>query len=264
MGVMSRIESAMQGAIEGTFGRVFRTQLEPVELARKMERAMEANLVLGMDRRVAPNVYDLYLSPRDFARFQPNAGWTTQYLSSDLITMARDRGYLLTSRPLVRMHEDDSLITGQARVSALLLDAQAMVREGIQLDGGSIDETRSIDAAEGAALAQELASARARAQTESIPLAWLTLIRPSRGQPMRLERQIIHIGRNTDNEIVVNDKRVSRFHAEIRCEHGQFVLYDLGSTNGVKVNGAPASRPVPLRNNDTLTVGSHEFVFQRR
>jgi hypothetical protein len=264
MGLMSRIEAAMQGAVEGTFGRVFRTQLELVELARKAERAMEANLVLGMDRRIAPNIYDLYLSPRDYARFESNAGYTTQSLSSNLIAMARERGYLLTSRPLVRLHEERSLITGQARAEAQLLDAQAMARAGIEVDAGSVEETRAIDAAEGAALAQEIAAARARAQTESIPPAWLTLIRPNRGQPMRLERQTIHIGRNTNNEIVVNDKRVSRFHAEIRCEHGQFVVYDLGSTNGVKVNGAPASRPVPLRPNDILTVGSHEFVFQRR
>ncbi len=264
MGLMSRIEAAMQGAIEGTFGRVFRAQLELVELARKAERAMEANLTLGADRRLAPNVYAVFLSAHDFARFQPNAGWTAQYIASDLIAVARDRGYLLMSRPLVRLYEDKSLITGQTRVDAQLLDAQAMLQQGIELDSGSVDETRSIDAGEAGALNAELAAARARAQTTSIPPAWLTLIRPTRGQPMRLERQTIHIGRNTDNEIVVNDKRVSRFHAELRCENGQFVVYDLGSTNGVRVNGAPASRPVPLRNNDVLTIGSHEFVFQRR
>lgn len=264
MGVMSRIESAMQGAIEGTFGRVFRAQLELVELARKAERAMEANLVLGTDRRVAPNVYSVALSPHDYARFQPNASWTQQYIASDLISIARDRGYLLMSRPVVRLFEDRALGTGEARVMAQLLDAQAMVQQGIELENGAVDETRSISATEAGLLEQELASARSRAQTASIPPAWLTLIRPSRGQPMRLERQTIHIGRNTDNEIVVNDKRVSRFHAELRCENGQFVLYDLGSTNGVRINGAPAGRPMPLRNNDVLTVGSHEFIFQRR
>jgi hypothetical protein len=264
MGLMSRIEAAMQGAIEGTFGRVFRAQLELVELARKAERAMEANLVLGADRRVAPNVYSVSLSPHDFARFQPNATWTQQYIAGDLISIARDRGYLLMSRPVVRLFEDKTLGTGEARVAAQLLDAQAMARQGIEMESGAIDETRAISASEAGQLEQELAGARARAQTVSIPPAWLTLIRPTRGQPMRLERPIIHIGRNTDNEIVVNDKRVSRFHAELRCENGQFVVYDLGSTNGVRINGAPAGRPVPLRNNDVLTVGSHEFVFQRR
>jgi pSer/pThr/pTyr-binding forkhead associated (FHA) protein len=81
---------------------------------------------------------------------------------------------------------------------------------------------------------------------------------------MRLERAITHIGRHLSNEIIVNDRRVSRYHAEIRYEHGQFVVYDLGSTNGIKINGAPTRNPVALRNNDMLTVGSHEFIFQRR
>jgi pSer/pThr/pTyr-binding forkhead associated (FHA) protein len=81
---------------------------------------------------------------------------------------------------------------------------------------------------------------------------------------MRLLTSPIHIGRHLSNEIIVNDKRVSRHHAEIRYERGQFVLYDLSSTNGVKINGVPTRQPVPLRNNDLITVGSHEFVFQRR
>jgi hypothetical protein len=264
MGLMSRIEAAMQGAVEGTFGRVFRTRVQPVELQRKLERAMEANLTLGVDRRVAPNLYDLHLSPRDYAHFEPNARWLVQSLSNGLIAVARDRGYTLTTRPLVRLHEDKALVTGQTRVETQLLDVEALARVGGLTEPGAIEETRAISASEGAALQQEIAEAQARVDTASIPPAWLTLVRPTRGQPMRLERAVIHIGRNTSNEIVVNDKRVSRFHAEIRCEHGQFVLYDLGSTNGVKVNGAATRRPVPLRNNDVITVGSHEFVFQRR
>jgi predicted component of type VI protein secretion system len=264
MGVMSRIEAAMQGAVEGAFGRVFRTRVEPAELARKMERAMDTNLTLEIDRRVAPNVYDLFLSPQDMAYLGPNAGvWTTS-IANGLIATARDRGYLMTTNPVVRLYEDSALGTGQTRVEAHLMDTATMARQGIEVASAAADETRAINAAEGAALAQELANAKARAASTSIPPAWLTLIRPGRGQPKRIERQTVHIGRNTDNEFVVPDKRVSRFHAEIRCENGQFYLYDLGSTNGVLVNGARATRPTPLKNNDVVTVGSHEFVFQRR
>ncbi len=75
---------------------------------------------------------------------------------------------------------------------------------------------------------------------------------------------MLHIGRHLTNDVIVNDKRVSRHHAEIRFERGQFVLYDLGSTNGVGINGVMTHQPVPLKNNDRISVGSHEFVFQRR
>jgi hypothetical protein len=264
MGFMSRVEAAMQGAVEGTFGRIFRSRAEPVELLRKMERAMDANLTLGTDRRVAPNVYEVFLSSRDYSSYEPKARWLVQFLANGVIAAARDRGYLLTTRPLVRLHEEPSMVTGQVRVDAQLMDAQSLAQEGLVAEAGTVEETQMIGAAESAALQQEVASARARVETQSLPPAWLTLIRPTRGQPMRIERAIIHVGRNLSNEIVVNDKRVSRFHAEIRYEHGQFVVYDLGSTNGVKINGVVAPRPTPLRNNDTLTIGSHEFVFQRR
>lgn len=263
MGIMSRIESAMQGMVEGSFGRLFRTKLQPVELSRKLERIMEQNLSLGSDRRIAPNIYDLYLSPRDYAEFEPHLRTLSAQLSDGLIATARDRGYMLTTRPIVRMHEANDVVTGQSRATAQLLDAQTAAKEGIQSAESGLDETRSIGASESADLEAQLAASRAQS-AGPIPPAWLTLIRPSRGQPVRLERQTIHVGRNLSNEIVVNDKKVSRFHAEIRCENGQFVLYDLGSTNGVKINGTLTRRAVPLRNNDTVMVGNHEYVFQRR
>ena len=72
------------------------------------------------------------------------------------------------------------------------------------------------------------------------------------------------IGRDAANRIALHDASVSRYHAEIRYEHGQFVVYDLGSTNGVGINGVLTRQPVPLKNNDIVSVGSHDFVFQRR
>ena len=113
--------------------------------------------------------------------------------------------------------------------------------------------------------ARELARQAANApQLEPLPPAWLTLYRPTRGKPMQITKPVIHLGRHLSNDVVVNDKRVSRYHAELRYEHGQFVLYDLGSTNGIGVNGAFTHQPVPLKNNDIIAMGAHEFIFQRR
>ena len=82
-------------------------------------------------------------------------------------------------------------------------------------------------------------------------------------QTYPLNRELIHIGRHTANDIVVNDRRVSRYHAEIRYERGQFVIYDLGSLNGISVNGA-LTRQATLRNGDVLAFGDYSFVFERR
>ena len=268
MGVMTRFESMMQGLVEGSFGRLFRSQLQPVELSNKLTRAMESNLQIGSDRRIAPNVYDVHLSQSDYAFFSSYAQSLAQQLSESLITVARDRGYMLTSRPIVRFHEDPSLVIGQTRIEGQVLDARAIpAGAGVPaaaFGGANPEETRSMTPEQARALVANAQAQQQQRQAEPMPPAWLTLYRPVRGQSVQLMQPIIHIGRHNTNEVVVNDKRVSRYHAELRYEHGQFVLYDLGSTNGVGINGVLTHDPVPLKNNDMVSIGSHDFVFQRR
>ena len=258
MGVMTRFESLMQGIVEGSFGKIFRSRLQPVELSNKLVRAMEANLQLGPERRLAPNVYTVHLSERDFEYFTKFQESLKRQLSSSLVNVARERGYMLTSMPFIEFKREPTLGTGETHIEALVVDA----RNGANDPNGQIDETRSMSPQEAQLLVAQAQAAQRAA--EPMPPAWLTLYRPSRGNPMPLGNPVIHIGRHLTNDVVVNDKRVSRHHAEIRYEHGQFVLYDLGSTNGVGINGVMTHQPVPLKNNDIVTVGSHEFVFQRR
>jgi Protein of unknown function (DUF3662)/FHA domain len=259
MGVMSKFEAAMQGIVEGSFGRVFRARLQPVELANKLTRAMEDNLQYGADRRLAPNIYDVFLGQRDFDQLEPSFERLQRQLADVLINVARNRGYMLSTRPLVRFHLDVDVITGQVRIETQTVDARSA--PGPQAANAPVDETRAMSPEEARELARHTANAP---QPETIPPAWLTLYRPTRGQPMQITKPVVHIGRHLTNDVIVNDKRVSRYHAEIRYERGQFVVYDLGSTNGVGINGVLTRQPVPLKNNDIVSVGSHDFVFQRR
>lgn len=259
MGIVSRFESTMRGLVEGAFGRLIRTSLQRNEFGPQVERAMENHLRGSPSGREAPTLYEIYLSDKDYGIYGQDAK-LAQELSTQLIMMARERGYWLDRNPVIRFHEDPNVITGQMRVVPYILDQEASP-SGV----GIGDETRSIGPGEVQKLNEEIAREQANNQASvSLPPAWLTLFRPTRGQPMRLLHSPIHIGRHLSNEIIVNDRRVSRHHAEIRYERGQFVLYDLSSTNGVKINGVATRQPVPLRNNDLITVGSHEFVFQRR
>ena len=123
MGVFSKLENMMQGAVEGPFNRLFRTHLEPVELANKLTRAMEAHLQIGHERKLAPNVYEVSLSKRDYARFNAYAQSLAQQLSQALIEVARDRGYTLTSKPVIQFIESGSVGTGQARGFGELMHA---------------------------------------------------------------------------------------------------------------------------------------------
>ena len=81
---------------------------------------------------------------------------------------------------------------------------------------------------------------------------------------MLLDRPEIRIGRHNTNDIIVNERRVSRFHAEVKYEHGQFMLNDLSSVNGVLLNGAPIRRAVALQDRDIVGICGYEFIFQRR
>ena len=264
MGVMSRFESMMQGVVEGSFGKLFRTRLQTVELANKLVRAMENNLDLGPSRRTAPNVYHVHLSQRDYDYFGKAPGDAVATLQNALVTTARDRDYFLSSRPAIIFSLDNSETTGQVRIDAQILDAHSL-----NDPNAALEATRSMSPAQAAALVQQAqAQMQAPAQPiprpETLPPAWLTLYRPSQGQPMKLTKPVIQIGRHLTNDVVINGKRVSRHHAQIRFEHGQWVLYDLGSTNGVGINGVLTHQPVPLKNNDRVAVGEFEFVFQRR
>jgi hypothetical protein len=264
MNVLGRFEAKVQALVEGSFGRVFRARVHPVEVARRLERAMDQNLTISPDRRTAANVYEVYLNARDGQQFADIPEQELRRLQEELIATARRRGYVLITRPIITFHTDDRLVSGQIRVEARLVAPQALPAEALAAGEGAplLEETRELSPDEARQLARELEQAPA---AEPLPQAWLTMRRPDGGGEVRqIDRPVIHIGRHTGNEMVVNDKRVSRFHAEIRYERGQFVLYDLSSLNGVAVNGVVTHQPVTLRNNDHITVGNYAFIFQRR
>ena len=99
-----------------------------------------------------------------------------------------------------------------------------------------------------------------------LPQAWLTIRLPQMQQKVyRIEKPVVNIGRQLTNDIIVEDKRVSRYHAQIKYQsNGQFMIFDLGSTNGITINGTPHLRQHTLRSGDRFTIGSYDFYFERR
>jgi hypothetical protein len=99
-----------------------------------------------------------------------------------------------------------------------------------------------------------------------LPQAWLTIRLPQANQQIyRIEKPVINIGRQLSNDIIVEDKRVSRYHAQIKYQsNGQFAIFDLGSTNGITINGTPHMRQHTLQSGDRFTIGSYDFYFERR
>lgn len=96
-----------------------------------------------------------------------------------------------------------------------------------------------------------------------LPLAFLIVTEgPQRGQPFRLTKNIVRIGRAIEeNEIVINDKYVSICHAEILHQgNGKYMLRDLESMNSTYLNGRRITTS-KISNNDTIEIGKTKMVF---
>ena len=292
---LARLEEFMQSIIEGPFAWLFPSKLEPVEVVRRLQRAMEDNTMLQSEgRRLAPNSYDVYLSTKDHQQLAPGQASLISDWQNQLIEFARQRHYTLKTVPIIRLHPDTTLRTGTIRAEAEFADARSGSSEG------GIMATQALSAEQLAQIRAQLPAGQplpgipdgsspnypathqglpsgsgysnpnlpnvASPPAAVMPPASLTIRLPQAGQQnYRIEKPIINIGRQLSNDIIVEDKRVSRYHAQIKYQpDGQFVIFDLGSTNGITINNTPHMRQHTLRNGDRFTIGSYDFYFERR
>jgi sulfur carrier protein ThiS len=289
--VLSKFESFMESMVEGSFRRVFRTKLQPVELKHKLERRMEDNLlIMGEGRRQAPNYYDVALSQKDYDTLAQFERSLVLDLQRHLIDVARERGYTLTSTPIVHLRVDVRVKAGTVRVEAIMRDSrhpspnQAAPAPFPGAEGPMETVVISLPAGPTPGLGPSPRPVTQPPLPQSfpptpgvyppgpppvarMPEAIFRLLRrnnqPGPEQLYPLNREVIQIGRHISNDIVVNDRRVSRHHAQVRFEQGRFVIYDLGSLNGIVVNRTNV-RQHTLSDGDRVSVGSYDYVFHER
>jgi hypothetical protein len=286
-----KIESRLQRIVEGPFAR-FSSDVEPAEIARKLEGAMEEGaLNLGAGRRLAPNYYDIYLSVQNFQQLEQTQRSLIEDWKRSLINFAIQQHFSLQTDPVLRLHTDSTLRPGVLRIEAKVEDPKQLGTDGTQqLSPEQLAQLRdqlNVAQAQQAAVAPVPAPAPVNPHLYphpgmnpgpmpgagvqpvpgapvAMPRAWLTISLPQAGQQRYLiEKPVVNIGRQRYNDIVVEDKRVSRDHAKILFQDGQFRILDLGSTNGITINGTPRMRQHILSNGDRFTIGSYDFFFQR-
>ena len=254
MNVLRSIEQKIEGLFEGLFGRAFRTNVQPVELARKLVKEMDDHRTVSVSRIYVPNEYTVYLSPPDREQFADYEGSLTTELQDYLAEHARREGYVLLTAPTVLMETDDDLAVGEFGIATRVAQREAGRDEPYpapQLESGAtmVYKPQPQIPTEGppadVALAQEIVT--------------LTMDGVSR----EIDKQRFVLGRSKDFDIQLVDPNVSRRHAELRQEGSAYWLIDLDSTNGSKVNGRQTAR-AKLESGDTITVGSTDLVFERR
>jgi hypothetical protein len=274
MNVLKSVENAISGLLEGAFGRMFRSEVRPVELARKLAREMDAHREVSLSRTYAPNDYTVWLSPQDRARYEGVEQEVIDELAAYLLEHARQEEFVLATPPRIAIETDDQLALGEFGISAQLTrptdrDAGARAAGGRPSrraeqpsPGAPAGEMRPAGAGETMIWS---GSERVRAPLEQARerRANAVLVR-SDGRREPLAARGATIGRSRECEIVVEDPGVSRRHAAIRNGPDGWLVEDLGSTNGSSVNGVPLERAHVLANGDEVEVGSTTLRFEER
>ncbi len=339
MGIFSRFENRVEDTFEGAADKLSNSPISPVQIAKKAEKEMRRNKMVGAGRQYAPTLYTVLVNEDDDARlfgYYPTlAGETETYLSAK----ANDEGLLMDGQPLVRFIVDETLKRGKFQVIAELVSApiikqlrqEEMERYGMAAPAQQAPQAQpaydapagydagydaayddgyaypaaqdefhynddfggqqlpyvpedeidySIDygeytfnsqdfenggAAAGGAMPPDTtvfaAGAAAGAAVPDRGAVHAHLVNLATNQEFDLATARLVVGRSSDCDIVVHDLNASRTHAELRFEpQGVWVISDLGSTNGTRVNGM-AIVSQALRPGDHITIGTTDFAF---
>jgi hypothetical protein len=241
---MTRVERFIERLVERPSARLFRTRLQPIQVLRRIERAMEAGRDAEGRRGLVPDRFIVRLHPDDLALLVPPEEVAGE-LASGALSFARARGYALRDRPRVTLQPENGLRPGEVEVDAELSPAAAAASvSGAGTDvpdtGTRVFEVPVVRAPEVVIEVREPGKAARRVA--------LT------GAPMR-------IGRAPECELVLKDSRVSRRHARLHARDGVLVLTDLNSTNGTRVNGHRVTELV-LGAGDRILVGDTNLTVE--
>jgi Protein of unknown function (DUF3662)/FHA domain len=250
MSVLRNLESKIAGLVEGTFGRVFRSEVRPVELARKLGREMDEHQTVTLSRIYVPNEYYVWLSPADRERYDGIEQEVIEELGAYLLEHARREKLSMASRPVIEFRTDDRLTLGEFGIQARLVRPAAEEESGVnQGDPGHTMIYSTSD--------------RLNAPLDASKAEWAGRAHVvAEGKRMLVAPGGAVLGRSRDCDIVLNDSNVSRRHAEIRAEGDAWTVRDLGSTNGVRVNGRSVPGAQPLAPGDVIALGAAEVVFE--
>ncbi len=264
MNPLKRVETMIASLVEGTFGRLFRAEVRPMELARKLAREMDAHRTVSVSRVYVPNENSVWLSPRDRERYEGVEHEVIDELCAYLLEHARREDLILSSPPRIAFHTDERLSLGEFGIQARLVrpgeedeelqpashsphppspradqeeHGQTMIYSTSARVGGPVQE----------------AHARRTPQRALLAVAGRRLLVPPAGGT---------VGRSRECDVVLDDAGISRRHAELRPGPDGWTVEDLGSTNGVRVNGAPTHGAQPLQPGDRVELGSTEVVFE--
>ncbi|MEU0370139.1 DUF3662 and FHA domain-containing protein [Streptomyces sp. NPDC006283] len=280
MGVLKRFEQRLEGLVNGTFAKVFKSEVQPVEIAGALQRECDNNATIwNRERTVVPNDFIVELSTPDFERLSPYSGQLGDELSGLVRDYAKQQRYTFMGPIKVHLEKADDLDTGLYRVRSRTLASSTSQSPG----GGPVGGAPGAPA--GARGGYGYPPAGAPPMPAAPPPGMSAGPRPGPAQGQRgpgpgampstqvrrwieingtrhqISRPTLVLGRSTDADVRIDDPGVSRRHCEIRTGTPS-TIQDLGSTNGIVVDGQHTTRAT-LRDGSRIVVGSTTIVYRQ-
>ncbi|MFJ6631040.1 FhaA domain-containing protein [Streptomyces sp. NPDC091376] len=287
MGVLKRFEQRLEGLVNGTFAKVFKSEVQPVEIAGALQRECDNNATIwNRDRTVVPNDFIVELSTPDFERLSPYSGQLGDELSGLVRDYAKQQRYTFMGPIKVHLEKADDLDTGLYRVRSRTLASstsqspdRAAAAPGAGAGGGPAAAPQGAARGgygyppvgappmpsappPGSGRPGQGASASGRpAAPGAMPGAQVRRWIEINGTRHQISRPTLVLGRSTDADVRIDDPGVSRRHCEIRTGTPS-TIQDLGSTNGIVVDGQHTTRAT-LRDGSRIVVGSTTIVYRQ-
>ena len=238
--VLERVERLLGGLAEGPFERLFTRRLHPVHLARRLEEAMADAVLVSANGAVAPAYFVIWLDPATYGRFAGARKGLEHDLEQHLLNAAAQREFRYLQSPEVELQPDPELAAGRFEVETAFLKEPE------------------------AGPAREDAGPEPTMEMPALPRVPFIEVRPRDGavRIVPLSGPTCTIGRASSNDLVLSDPAVSRRHAVLRWDGARLQIDDLGSSNGLMVNGRHAESAT-LENGDSIAVGNCELVVRR-
>ena len=263
MGFLKHIEKRMESLVEGVFGRAFRRQIHPVEIAKGLTKQMDEGRMVSISRTYAPNDFTVHLSREDSESIRAYQASLNDELIQYASTHAENKNYHLMTPPRIRFETEDSLRIGEFGVTAKLTGGDGPREKGAPQDTSGQTRIFRTEESSGGQIDQGTATISAdEARRHGLAREIVEVVLGDEKHPLE-GRGPWSVGRSQENDIVINDPNVSRRHARISRADGGFVVEDLGSTNGTLLDGAPIDRE-RIDGGDELTFGQSTARFIRR
>ncbi|MFE5238914.1 MULTISPECIES: FhaA domain-containing protein [unclassified Streptomyces] len=283
MGVMKRFEQRLEGLVNGTFAKVFKSEVQPVEIAGALQRECDNNATIwNRERTVVPNDFIVELSTPDYERLSPYSGQLGDELAGLVRDYAKQQRYTFMGPIKVHLEKADDLDTGLYRVRSRTLASSSSQQQGPQ--GGPAPHAqpnRPAPQGQGGygyppSSAPPMPAApppgsgrpggpssdwRQPAASGAMPDAQVRRWIEINGTRHQISRPTLVMGRSTDADVRIDDPGVSRRHCEIRTGTPS-TIQDLGSTNGIVVDGQHTTRAT-LRDGSRIVVGSTTIVYRQ-